>query len=133
MAALPPIDYQQLAQTLLANVAAASGAAGAGAGGGAAPAASTASHYGGEHMDIERVEASMIKFLSENCVDTNATVLQNVRTFLDHASSVFKDRVILYETRGDIERIAPDGAVDTNAFSNMVARLQKEYNGAHPN
>ena len=30
----------------------------------------------------------------------------------------------MYETRGDMERIAP-GAVDTNAFSNMVTRIQK--------
>ena len=42
MAALPLIDYQHLAQTLLANVAAAGGAAGAVAGGGADPAAPTA-------------------------------------------------------------------------------------------
>ena len=35
-------------------------------------------------MDIERIESSMKKFLSENCVDTSATVLQNIRTFLDH-------------------------------------------------
>ena len=74
MAALLSIDYQQLAQTLLANVAAAGGAAGAVAGGGAAPAAATA-HYRGDHMDIERIESSMKKFLSDNCVDTNATVL----------------------------------------------------------
>ena len=80
MAALPPIDYQHLAQTLLANVAAAGGAAGASAGGGAAPAA-TAAHYGGDHMGIERIESSIKQFLSENCVDTNATVLQNIRTF----------------------------------------------------
>ena len=132
MEALTPIDYQQLAQTLLANVAAAGGAAGAGTGGGAAPAASTAAHYGGDHMDIERVESSMKKFLSENCVDTNATVLQNIRTFLDHVSNVFKDQVVIYETWDDMERIVPD-AVDTNAFSKMVARLQEEYNGAHPN
>ena len=130
MAALPPIDYQQLAQTLLANVAAAGGAAGAVAGGGAAPAAATA-HYSGGHMDIERIESSMKKFLSENCVDTNATVLQNIRTFLDHVPNVFKDQVVLYETRDDMERIAPD-AVDTNAFSNMVTRLQKEYNERNP-
>ena len=44
MAGLPPIDYQQLAQTLLANVAAAGGAAGAVAGGGAAPVAATAQY-----------------------------------------------------------------------------------------
>ena len=98
MAALPPIDYQQLAQTLLANVAAGDGAAGAVAGGGAAPAATTAAHYGGDQMGIERIESSMKKFLSENCVDTNATVLQNIRTFLYHVSNVFKDQVLLYET-----------------------------------
>ena len=84
MAALPPIDYQQLAQTLIANVAAAGAAAGAVAGGGEAAAAAT-EHYSGDHMDIERIESSMKIFLSENCVDTNATVLQNIRTFLDHA------------------------------------------------
>ena len=123
MAALPPTDYQPLAQTLLANVAAAGGAAGAVAGGGAAPAAATAQHSG-DHMDIERIESSMKKFLSDNCADTNATVLQNIRTFLDHVSNVFKDQVVLYETRDDMERMAPD-AEDTNAFSNMVTRLQK--------
>ena len=96
MAALPPIDYQQLAQTLFANVAAGGGAVGAGAGGGAAPSA-TVAHYGGggDHKDIERVESSMEKFLSENRVDTNATTLQNSRTFLDHVSNVFKDQVVL--------------------------------------
>ena len=30
-----------------------------------------------------------------------------------------------------MERIAPD-AVDTNAFSNMVTRIQKDWNDAHP-
>ena len=82
-------------------------------------------------MDIERIESSMKKFLSDNCVDTNATVLQNIRTFLDHVSNVFKDMVVLYETRNDIERMSPD-SVDPNAFSNMVTRLQKEYNDNHP-
>ena len=57
-------------------------------------------------MDIERIESSMKKFLSDNCVDTNATVLQNIRTFLDHVSNVFKDMVVLYETRDDIERMS---------------------------
>ena len=60
MAALPPIGYQQLAQTLRANVAAGGGAAGAVAGGGAAHADTTA-HYSGDHMDIERVESSIKK------------------------------------------------------------------------
>ena len=66
-------------------------------------------------MDIERVESSMKKFLSENCVDTNATVLQNIRTFLDHVSNVSNDQIVLYETRYDMERIAPD-AVDTGGY-----------------
>ena len=84
------------------------------------------------YMDIERTESSMKKFLSDNCADTNATVLQNIRTFLDHVPNVFEGMVVLYETRGDMARIPP-GAVDTNAFSNMVTRLQKEQNDAHPN
>ena len=82
-------------------------------------------------MDIERIESSMKKSLSENCADTNATVLQNIRTFLDHVPNVLKDQVVLYETRDDMERIAP-GAVDTNIFSNMVTRLQKKYNERNP-
>ena len=106
---VPAYDYQQLAQALLQNVAAAGVAPAAGA----ANAVSTA-HYSGDHVDIERIESSMKKFLSENCVDTNATVLQNIRTFLDHASNVFKDQIVLYGTR------------DTNAFSNMVTRIQKD-------
>ena len=57
------IDYQQFAQALIANVAAAGGAAGAVAGGGAANNAVTTSHYSGDHMDIERAESSMKKFL----------------------------------------------------------------------
>ena len=111
--AIPAYDYQQLAQALIANV----GAAGVAPGAGAANAGSTA-HYSGDHMDIERIESSMKKFLSDNCVDTNATVLQNIRTFLDHVSNVFKDQIVLYETRDDMERLPPD-AVDTNAFSNI--------------
>ena len=82
--AVPAYDYQQLTQALIANVAAAGVAPGAGA----ANAGSTA-HYSGGHMDIERAESSMKKFLSDNCVDTNATVLQNFRTFLDYAPNVF--------------------------------------------
>ena len=74
---VPAYDYQLLAQALLANVAAVPGVAPAAA---AANAGGTA-HYSGDHMDIERVESSMKKFLSDNCVDTNATVLQNIRTF----------------------------------------------------
>ena len=120
--AVPAIDYQQLAQTLLVNVAAAAGLApGAVAGAGAANADTTA-RYSGDHMDIERIESSMKKFLSVNCVDTNATVLQNIRTFLDHVSNVFNNEVCLYATRDDMERLSPD-AEDTNAFSHMVTRL----------
>ena len=57
----PTIDYQQLAQTLLANVAAAGLAPGAVAGAGATNAGSTA-HCSGNHMDIGSVESSMKKF-----------------------------------------------------------------------
>ena len=129
--AVPVIDYQVLADTLLNNIAAAGGVApGAAAGAGAAHGDTTV-RYSGDHMDIERVESAMKKFLSENCVDTNATVLQNIRTFLDHVSNVFKIEVCLYDTRDDMERLAPD-AVDTNAFSKMVERLKKEWNDAHP-
>ena len=120
--AVPVIDYQVLANTLLGNIAAAGGVApGAAAGAGAAHGDTTV-RYSGDHMDIERIESSMKKFSSSNCVDTNATVLQNIRTFLDHVSNVFKDAVVLYETRDDMERLSPDD-VDTNAFSNMVTRL----------
>ena len=127
MAGLPAYDYQALSAALLANIAAGGGAPAAGA----ANADATA-RYSGDHMDIERIESSMKKFLSENCVDTNATVLQNMRTFLDHVSNVFKNEVCLYDTRDDMERLSPD-AVDTNAFSHMVTRLQKEWNDGHAN
>ena len=55
--AVPAYDYQQLAQALIANVAAAGLAPGAGA----ANAGSTA-HYSGDHMDIERIESSIETF-----------------------------------------------------------------------
>ena len=58
--AVPAYDYQLLAQALLANVAANPGVAPAAA---AANAGGTA-HYSGDHMDIERVESPMKKFLS---------------------------------------------------------------------
>ena len=126
--AVPAYDHQQLAQALIANVAAAGVAPGAGA----ANVGPTV-HYSGDHMDIERAESSMKKFLSDNCVDTNATVLQNIRTFLDHVSNIFKDQIVLYETRDDMERVPP-GAVNTNtnAFSNMVTQKQKERNDGYP-
>ena len=93
--------------SLLANVAAAGLAPGAVAGAGAANAGATA-RYSGDHMDIERIESPMKKFLSVNCADTNATVLQNTRTFLDHVSNAFKTEVCLYGTRDDVERLSPD-------------------------
>ena len=71
-------DYQQLATALLVQAGVA-GAAGGGAGGGAAAAPEPVAKYAGDYMDIEKVEASAQRWLSENCVDTNATVLQNVR------------------------------------------------------
>ena len=70
-------DYQQLANALLVQAGVAAGPAAQ-----AAPVA--VGSYTGDHIDIERVESSAQKWLSENCVDTNATVLQNVRTFIDH-------------------------------------------------
>ena len=94
--AVPAYDYQLLAQALLENVAANTGVAPAAA---AANAGGTAP-YSGVHMDIERAESPMKKFLSDNCADTNATVLQNIRTFLGHVSNVFKGSVVLYGTRG---------------------------------
>ena len=67
-------------------------------------------------MDVERMESHVAKWLSDNCVDTNATVLQNIRLFQDHASNVYKDKVAMYETRDDMERLPPDAA-NPNAFS----------------
>ena len=123
-------DYQQLATALLVQAGVA-GAAGGGAGGGAAAAPEPVAKYAGDYMDIEKVEASAQRWLSENCVDTNATVLQNVRVFMDHISNVYKDKVYLYETRDDMERLAPD-APNPNAFSDMVDRLCKLHNDNHP-
>ena len=61
-----------------------------------------------------------------------ATVLQNARLFMDQASNVYKDKVALYETRDDKERL-PSDAANPNAFSDTVTRLCKEYNDANPN
>ena len=83
-------------------------------------------------MDVERMESHVAKWLSDNCVDTNATVLQNIRLFQDHVSNVYKDKVALYETRDDME-LPPPGAANPNAFSDMVTRLCKDYNDANPN
>ena len=62
-------------------------------------------------MDVERMESHVAKWLSDNCVDTNATVLQNVRLFMDHVSNVYKDKVALYETRDDMERLPSDAGI----------------------
>ena len=116
-------DYQQLAAALINQHA---------VGGGAAPhAPDPVAKYGGDRMDVERIEGHMTKWLSDNCVDTNATVLQNVRLFKDHISNVYKDKVAMYETRDDMERLPPD-APNPNAFSQTVAQKIKEYNDAHP-
>ena len=118
-------DYQQLAAALLTNLGAGAGAAAAGP-----PAPEPVAKYGGDRMDVERMESHVAKWLSDNCVDTNATVLQNVRSFMDHVSNVYKDKVALYETRCDMERLPPDAA-NPNAFSETVSRLCKEYNDLH--
>ena len=126
-------DYQQLAAALLQQA----GVVGAAAqGGGIAqggPAVSVpVAHYAGDKLDIERTESHVAKWLTENCVDTNATVLQNVQHFLDHVSNVFKNKIALYETRDDMERMSPDAA-NPNAFSDKVSELSKAWNDAHPN
>ena len=68
-------DYQQLAAALLTNLGAGAGAAAA-----RPPATEPVAKYGGDRMDVERMESHVAKWLSDNCVDTNATVLQNVRS-----------------------------------------------------
>ena len=131
--AAPAIDYNQLAIAAIAQAAqAAAAAAGGGAAAGGAPAAPPAiGRYAGDGMDIERLESHVSKWLSTNCVDVNATVLQNVRLFMDHISNVYKEKVLLYETRDDMERILPD-APNPNAFSDRVSELCKEWNDTHP-
>ena len=81
---------------------------------------------------IVAIESHVAKWLLDNCVDTNATVLQNALMFMDHASNVYKDKVALYETRGDMERL-PSDAANPNAFSDTFTRLCKEYNNDNPN
>ena len=121
-------NYQQLAAALI-NQHAVAGAAG----GGPPPAPDPVAKYGGDRMDVERMESHVAKWLSDNCADTNATVLQNARSSMDHASNVYKDKkVAMYETRDDMERLPPNAA-NPNAFSEEVSRLCKEYNDAHPN
>ena len=75
-------DYQQLAAALLTNLGAGAGAAAA-----RPPATETVAKYGGDRMDVERMESHVAKWLSDNCVDTNATVLQNVRQFITRRDS----------------------------------------------
>ena len=117
-------NYRLLAESLLTSI-------GANVAAGPAPPAA-AVKYSGDRMDVERTESHMTKWLSENCADTNATVLQNVRLFMDRISNIYKDKIAMYETRSDMERLSP-GSVNPNAFSDMVTRLCEEYNDAHPN
>ena len=77
-------DYQQLAAALLTNL-------GAGGGAAAPPPPDPVARYGGDRMDVERMESHVAKWLSDNCVDTNATVMQNTLLFMDHVSNVYKD------------------------------------------
>ena len=76
-------DCQQLATALLTQVGVHAAAA-------PAPPEPTAK-YGGGRINVERMESHVAKWLSENCADINATVLQNVRLFMDHVSNVYKD------------------------------------------
>ena len=117
-------DYRLLAESLLTSI---------GANIATVPAPPDATtKYGGGRMDVERTESRMTKWLSDICADTNATVLQNVCLFMDHISNVYKAKIAMYETRGDMERLPP-GSANPNAFSETVTRLCKEYNDAHPN
>ena len=125
MAVPAGLDYNALANALINQAAAAPGAGGAGGGGGGLNAPPTVAHYAGDGIDIERHESHISKWLAHNCVDVNATVLQNVRLFMDHISNVYKEKVILYETRDDMERLPPDAA-NPNAFSDRVSVLCKQ-------
>ena len=111
-------DYQQLAAALI-NQHAIAGAAAA-----PPPPPEPVAKYGGDRMDVERMESHVAKWLSDNCVDTNATVLQNVRSFMDHVSNAYKGKVALYETRDDMERLPAD-STNPIAFSGTVTRLCK--------
>ena len=93
--------YQQLAAALIAQHVAAAAAAAAAV---PLPAPDPVAKYGGDRMDVERMESHVAKWLFDKCVDTNATVLQNARLFMDHASNVYKDKVAMYETRDDIHK-----------------------------
>ena len=84
-------DYQQLAAALINQHAVAGAAAAI-----PPPAPGPVAKYGGDRMDVERMESHVAKWLSDNCVDTNATVLQNVRLFMDHISNVYKDLRIIW-------------------------------------
>ena len=118
-------DSQQLAAALIAQHGVAAAAV-------PPPAPEPVAKYGGDRMDMERMKSHVAKWLSDNCADTNATVLQNARLFMDHVSNVYKDKFAMYETRDDIER-PPPGAANTNAFSDTVTRLRKAYNDVNPN
>ena len=103
-------DYQQLAAALIAQYGAVAAAAVP------PPAPAPVAKYGGDRMDVERMESHVAKWLSDNCVDTNATLLQNVRLPMDHVSNVYKDKVAMYEMRGDMERLSPDAATQTRSL-----------------
>ena len=83
-------EYQQLAAALIAQHGVAAAAAVP------PPPSEPIAKYGGDRMDVERMESHVAKWLSDNCVDTNATVLQNVRLFMDHVSNVYKDKVATF-------------------------------------
>ena len=63
-------DYQQLVAALIAQHGVAAAAATV-----PPPAPDPVAKYGGDRMDVERMESRVAKWLSDNCVDTNATVL----------------------------------------------------------
>ena len=65
-------DYQQSAAALINQHSVAGAAAAV-----PPPAPDPVAEYGGDRVDVERMESHVAKWLSDNCVDTNATVLKN--------------------------------------------------------
>ena len=127
-AAVPPaIDYAQLATNLLQQI----GAGAVGGVGGAPAPPDPVAKYVGDGVDIERLESHVAKWLATNCIDIEATVRQNVRHFLGNVSNIFKEKVTIFETRDDMERMLPDAA-NPNALSDALVRLTKDYANANP-
>ena len=86
--------------------------------------------YGGSSSDFEKIESGVAKFVETNCVDVDATPLQNVTCFLAHCANVYKVHVATFDTRDDMERFEPS-ASNPNAFSERVDELAKAFCDSH--